>query len=173
MYDEIELHAYQTKAGAIIPMITASISLFFSSCLISVILRTRKKLSSTQNRILFSMSMCDAIGSASLAFSTLPLPKENLNCTFWKTLGNQTTCEIQGFFFIFGYVACPTYTISLSFYYLCVIKYGMKSDVMTRRVEPLLHFIPIFSGLLLAIIPFFTKSYNPLPVSTVVYTFSS
>lgn len=146
-------------SNGIIPMITGSISVISSITVIIMVLRSREKLSHIYHRLMVGFSTADIIVSAAMSLGTLPGPKGNVN-NAWKTLGSQSTCDAQGFFFMFGASSAPLYFLSLQIYYLCVIKYEISLDEY-KMVELFLHGVPFIVGLVCAIVPLATESINP------------
>jgi len=97
--------------------------------------------------------------SSGLSFSSLPTPIGTPDV--WKALGNQSTCNCQGLFIMFGGIAGPTYFLSLQIYYFCMIKYQTSTQTIRKNVEPYLHVTPILIGLIAAFVPLVTNSINP------------
>jgi len=124
-----------------------------------MILRSRAKLSNSYHRIMFGMSVTDIILSSALALSSLPAPIGTPDV--WKSLGNRSTCKAQGFFIMFGTTASPTYFLSLQIFYFFVIKYQSSRQNVKQKVEPFLHVAPILVGLISAVVPLVTNSFNP------------
>mmetsp|Transcript_17849 Transcript_17849/g.20337 ORF Transcript_17849/g.20337 Transcript_17849/m.20337 type:complete len:472 (-) Transcript_17849:278-1693(-) len=152
----------------LIPRITGSISATASSLIIYLILRSDKKLSSIYHRIMFGMSSADILGSVAIAFTTIPMPSDfpcedgdlfNTN----DGRGSIQTCNIQGFFLIVGINVMYAYNAMLCVYYACAIAFQMREKIIHKRVEPFLHSIPMFFGLVVAIPPLFLDLYNPGP----------
>lgn len=142
--------------NGIILVVTAPISVISSILIVVMILRSRVKLSNSYHRLMFGMSAIDIMHSSALSFSSLPAPIGTPDS--WITIGNQSTCSVQGFFVMFGIL--PYYFLSLQFYYLFMIKYQTSVDNM-KKVEPYLHGAPILLGLISASVSLFTDSMNP------------
>jgi len=147
-------------AYGIIPVVTGPISFISSSIIIIMVLRSRAKLNHIYHRLMIGFSTVDIFLSAAMSFSSLPGPQDNPNPKVWKSIGSQSTCDAQGFFFMLGSTSAPLYFLSLQIYYLCMIKYGMNNDEI-RKIEPFLHGVPILLGLISAIVPLATESMNP------------
>jgi len=124
-----------------------------------MILRSRAKLSNSYHRIMFGMSVTDIILSSALGLSSLPAPIGTPDV--WKSIGNRSTCKAQGFLIMFGSIAAPTYFLSLQMFYLCMIKYQSSRQNVRQKVEPFLHVAPILVGLIAAVVPLVTNSFNP------------
>lgn len=111
---------------------------------------------SQQNRLLVPMSVFDIIGSVALAFSTTPIPKGS-NCTY-GALGNQGTCVAQGIMYSIGLIV-PWYNAILCIYYVSVIKYNIKDNVLAKY-EPIMHFVAISVPLIVTVIAAANNLYN-------------
>jgi len=147
-----------TDAEAIIPLVTGPISLISSAIIIAMILRSKKGLSIIYHRILFGLSVVDILGAAGISAGSL-VSKGTTN--LWKSFGSTSTCNAQGFLAVFSFTAQPLYSCSLHIYFLCTIKYEMKTEDIQRRFEPFFHCIPILYGITGAIIALVTESINP------------
>ncbi|GAX15407.1 hypothetical protein FisN_8Lh297 [Fistulifera solaris] len=137
---------HQQRALAVIPKVTGNVSAFFSGLIIYTIVRNQNRRSRTYHRLLFGISCCDVSASLWLALSTWPVPKSS--GLLWA-IGNDTSCNVQGFFTQFG-IASSFYNASLSVYYVLVIRYGWKEHQL-RKVEPLLHTFPLLWATVTAI----------------------
>lgn len=126
---------------------TGSISAVSSITIIAMLLRSTKALSITYHRILLVLSIIDIVVSLGLA------PGRFL-------AGNQYTCLMQGILVIFGSTAGPLCNCSLQLYYLLVIRYKMKAEDMSKRVEPFLLLFPVMYGIIGAATCAFTQSIN-------------
>jgi len=147
-----------SNSNGIILLVTGPISVASSIIIVVMVLRSRGKLSISYHRLMFGMSVADINSSFALSFSSIPAPIGTSGC--WKALGNQSTCNAQGFFFMLGSTSGPCYFLSLQIYYLCMIKYQTSIEHI-RKLEPFLHGAPILLGLICAFVPIFTDSINP------------
>lgn len=66
---------------------------------------------------------------------------DQIQIIYWA-IGNDATCAAQGFFRQVGGIGTITYTLSLSIFYICIIKYNMREIDFQKKYEPYLHFIP-------------------------------
>ena len=126
---------------AVTPTITGSISCAASVTIILKILKSRTRLNCPYNRILFGMSVSDVVFSVASMCSTYTSPRSTPNV--WGAIGNETTCQIRGFLALLSITTTPFYNCALCIYYLCVVKYSMRDERFSRRIEPALHLIPI------------------------------
>ena len=130
----------QDVAAAVIPIISGSISVAGSVTLILVMVRSEKKVSTTYRRLIFGMSCMDIIFSIACLASTFPSPE---NQSIWISVGNISTCTIQGTMTYSGSVGTTMYNAMLSAYYMLTIAFNVREDVMVNRIEPYFHAIPI------------------------------
>jgi len=79
--------------------------------------------------------------SLSLALSTLPVPKGTMGVVF--AIGNQITCNFQGFVHIFGCVSFNFYLCGLTGYFLLAIRLEASDEIITKYYEPLVHVISV------------------------------
>jgi hypothetical protein len=146
----------QQKALALVPKVTGGASLLSSLVVISLLVRKRrrrrrqradgdatstgntKKTTPVYHRLLLGMAAADVSSSFWLSLSTWPIPKST--GILWA-VGNERTCTFQGFFTQFG-ISSPLYNVSLSVYYLLVIRYSWKEEDL-RKIEPWLHVLPV------------------------------
>ena len=154
----LTLSISHTKAIAIIPMITGALSILGSGAIIyKILLDRKKKITKVYHRLMLAMSCLDIIMSMSAALSTIPIPKDIPSV--WGNIGNETTCNIQGFTSVFGF-GVIFYNTSLSIYFLLCIRYGMTESKIGKTVEPAMHIISILYPLSCAIAGLYLKVYN-------------
>ena len=135
----------QQVALAIVPKITGSLSIMGSSYIIFDCvrgLRSGKRDRNTYRRLMVGISVVDITMSICFFLSTWPMPRGTPFT--YGARGNTQTCTAQGFFAQIG-VSSVMYTVSLSTYYLLVIRYGWPESRIVK-VEPFLHAIPLVFG---------------------------
>mmetsp|Transcript_25393 Transcript_25393/g.38815 ORF Transcript_25393/g.38815 Transcript_25393/m.38815 type:complete len:575 (+) Transcript_25393:331-2055(+) len=158
---------WETNYAALVPRFSGGSSAICSLLIIYVILRSHKKLSTTYHRIMASMSVTDFLASVAMTLTSLPMPKEmphekEYGFSWAGTrLGTTQTCNVQGFFFQFGFTATITYNTILCVYYVCSLVIQMSEKRIHRFVEPVFHAVAILFGLVSAIPPLFLELYNP------------
>jgi hypothetical protein len=133
-----------------VPRISASLSLFGSSMIIYDILRDRTKVGSVFHTLMVAMSLFDIIGSIAWAFSSLPIPVYEYGAPsgIYGAKGNEATCKTQGFFIQLGYTSI-FYNMSLSFYFMLVVRFGMKENQL-KKLQLWLYIPPLIVGFALA-----------------------
>jgi len=139
--------------GIVITIISASVSIIASALVIYIILRStvngqwmKGLRKSAYHRIMFGMNAADILQSTAIAFTTLPMPKDMIYSFKGVVIGNHTSCQVQGFFVVFGCFMGMMYNAALSIYYLCSINYNMMDQQFRKCLEPCLHVIDIFGG---------------------------
>jgi hypothetical protein len=158
---------WETDYAALIPRFTGGLSAISSALIIYIILRSQTRLSTIYHRIMFGMSLADICGSIAMSLTSLPMPsympKEEIFGYHWTgtRLGNEYTCNAQGFFAMFGMGCMYNYNGMLCMYYACAIFFTMCERDIKKYVEPIIHGYPVVIGLLLAVPPLFYKMYNP------------
>lgn len=152
--------ATKQKVLTWLPRVMAILSFLSSSFIIFDASSSQEKRERLQNQLLIALSLFDIFGSAAYAFTTLPIPENYTYGPVYGAKGNDASCTAQGFFIQIGTISAYT-NVSLSLYYLLVIKYGW-SESRVKKLRVYLFFVPILVGLSFAFagIPF----YDPLPL---------
>jgi len=157
----MSITAEQFAVLATIPMITGSLSVLGSSTIIFMVFGSREKLSTTYHRILFGMSSMDIIYSTASLLSTIPFPRDTPS--LWGLMyGNTATCTIQGLFLFSGNIGSNAYNCSLAMFYMLTIVYGVRDELMKKRIEPFFHAVPLVYIVGADIFLLIKKSFNPL-----------
>jgi hypothetical protein len=140
----------QKAALAWVPRISASLSLFGSSMIIYDIVRDPIKRGSVYHTLMLAMSVIDIFSSIAWGLSTLPIPEYEYGepSGIYGAKGNEKTCKTQGFFIQLGYTSL-FYNMSLSFYFLMVVRYGMKENQI-KKLQLWLHVPALVIGFALA-----------------------
>jgi hypothetical protein len=174
--DQLAKH-WETAFIHVAPTFSGSLSAISSALIIYVILRSETRLSSVYHRIMFGMSIADVLSSTAVALSTLPMPsympqEEELEYrwTAGTRLGNNSTCNAQGFFQTFGLITTYHYNSMLCLYYACAVAFAMKENNIKKYVEPVLHGLPIVYGLVPSLYFLFNGLYNPQMGNDLPYT---
>lgn len=148
----------QLNSLIIVPMVTGSTSFIASSTLIVSILRSTQKLSKIYRRFIFGLSAFDILQSLSQALSTTMMPKWT---KIWLAVGNDTSCDISAFLAVLGSCGSIVYSLSLTIYFLLVIKFDLKDRNISEKYEPFLHAFPIIYASTVSITIYATGNYNP------------
>ena len=138
-------------------MVSGSISFIASFTIIVMILMTAAKLETPLRRLIFGLSVSDAIASIAAVFTPFMMPAGPGGT---MASGNQGTCEAVAFFFHFGYTASALYSLSLCMYYLKIIRYNTRDRDFAKKIEPWLHGISIGYPLLRAIVNMAVGNFN-------------
>lgn len=99
-------------------------------------------------RILLGMSTFDVLCSASLCFSTAPIPAGTEGV--WGAKGTTQTCTASGFFnqFMLGSFL---YNLVLAIYYSLSGTYRMTDEDFARKYEPILHVLAVLATVGIAV----------------------
>ena len=140
---------------------TSVLSILGSSMIVIMILRGgREKLTMIHNRLLLGMSTVDMILSCAVAFSSAAIPR-TLKDFMYGAIGSYGTCSAQSFIILFGY-SVPLYNSMLCIYFLAVITFDVKDDILVKY-EPYMHGISIIFPSIVAIFSASSGILQPVP----------
>jgi len=134
----------QQKALAICPKVGALLSMggtvyIFLKIFASNRLNRPNRPEVVYNRLLLGLTIGDFAYALVAFFSTWPVPKDTIYSDYiWGEAGNQTTCDIQGFFHLWGALMAIVYMSSLSLYFLLIIRYKWALERL-QKIEPYMH----------------------------------
>jgi hypothetical protein len=128
---------------AVVPKLTALISIVCSSAIVRKVYKSPKKRKNVYHRILCGLSCFDIISSFVYFFGTWLVPANKVGGfgLVFGASGNDATCSLSGFFTQFA-VSSPLYNGTLAWYYLVSIYYNW-SDRKIHNIEKYFHIIPI------------------------------
>ena len=119
-------------------ILSATLSVFGSSLIMYMVLRSRQK--SSYKRILLGLCASDIVASIAFALRPFLVPADTSQ-RVWAS-GTDATCSFLGFLTQFSYCAV-WYNGMLSYYYLFTIRYGVSQKVFERRYEPCIHILSL------------------------------
>lgn len=140
-YQEELFAKWQQTLLIVIPYVTGPISFFSSATIAYVFVHDwSRKRHHLYHRLLFTMSVCDMIGSINFSFSGLYIPKEYQR---FASHGTIASCEVAGFLTQFS-VSMPLLNMFLCLFYMRVVCYGWQPPVFSnpptdRRSSRYLH----------------------------------
>jgi len=148
------------KKIMIISRSMASISVICSCYIITdLIIHRKKKLFANNvmtNRIIFGVSLYDLLYSFTVwILFSFPMRTG----TSLGSMGNITTCTIQGFFAQVAIIGSVSFNVSLSICYVLIVTYGWNSTRLMKMQHAFLT-APVLLSVILAIPPLFDNSYN-------------
>ena len=124
--------------------------------------RRNAMLKTMYNRIVLTISLMDIIGSLAVFMSTWPIPSDTLHDEWiYGNIGNQTTCNIQGYFIQSAALSAGSATAILCLYFMLVVRYNW-SERRLKKVEMGLRGVIVFN-FIISFIPLLGKGYNPIP----------
>eukprot|EP01083_Nonionella_stella_P279304 950201_1 len=131
-----------SRAGCSITTISGTLSALSSILIMSIILRTQSKLSSTYHLIMFFMSFWDTIGSIAVALTTIPMPSDvGMVYDFeFKSYGTVGTCEAQAAISGISTSLVLASNCAFNLFYLSTIRYHIAEERFRWRVLPLILF---------------------------------
>ena len=134
-----------------VPRVSAFLSIMGSLFIIWDALRDKIKRKSVYHTLMVAMSVFDIFGSTAWGLSSLPIPQYDVYgnpASVYGARGNDSTCTAQGFFIQLGYTSM-FYNMSLSFYYLMVIRYSLREH-QVNKYRVFIFLPPLIVGLALA-----------------------
>lgn len=148
----------QQKVLTVLSGFASVLSILGSSYIVFAIsLRIRKQNHNTRDRILLMMSIVDILFSFSIGLGPLPSPRYAVR--MWGAWGNTMSCAAQGFMIHLGVSVVPLYNSSLCIFFLLAVGYQMN-QVKIRRLEWLLHGVPLTFGLTTSFLGLAWKLFN-------------
>ena len=147
----------QQKVLALVPKFTSIPSIIGSLYIVQHVLRSSKRRQRTYHRLLAVMSIMDFIYAIKAFGSTWPNPAG----TGYLTMGNTETCEAAAVLGHGGSLSSAMYNGSLTLYYLLTIAFSWRLDQI-KRIEPLLHGLPLAIGWFTAFATIPMELMNPI-----------
>jgi len=141
----------------VLQKIPAILSVAGSTMIISSFLRSNKNRRNTQQRIVAAMSCIDLCASFTWLTTNLWIPRSYPD--FPLTVGNDLTCNIQGFI-LQANTSSILYNGCLSIYYLLVIKFNWKGRKV-EKIEILFHVVCVSFGIISASVATSLNLMNP------------
>ena len=129
-----------------------------SASIMVSILRSSVRLRVPYRRIVFGMSFFDILASMSWAVSSLPMPKTSGSMGAY---GNQGTCDAQGFFINVGITGSLMYSVTLGYYFDCIIRQNLRYEDFRKHREIWLHTVPTIANVALGIYCIADDLINP------------
>jgi hypothetical protein len=159
MASEAKFRAMQWTMVGVAPL-----SVMASTAILVCIFRHRKERRNTVfNRIMIGLSFHDLVSSFALSFGPIPMPRQY---GIPNSFGTIATCTAQGFL-ISLVNAAHVYAVSLSIYYLLVIRYNMREERIAKYVEPVFHLLAIGWGYGCTLYSLVIEIFNPAPTLAV------
>lgn len=176
-YLEIAEKLYSLQiCGASISLIASSTIVFVSRKSFLVVFSSdqtseidaRNKICTPYRRILIGISFADMLQSLSLLVGPIITPSDS---TPWGR-GNVASCETFGFFLLVASLAAPLYSVLLTFYFLCKIKYKMSNEKFQEMYEKRAYALIWLFVLLTSLAALCTGSINEIPTGSACHVSS-
>ena len=139
-----------TIALSVLQKVSCFLSMTGSLMIISQVARSQYNRSKPQQRLMLCLSVCDFNTSMSWMFTNLFMPP----------IGNQASCDAQGYILQANNTASFLYMCALQLQYLLTIKHGWR-ERQIRKIEPFMHGSPICFGLGTATASLALLLFNP------------
>lgn len=143
---------------AIIPKISASLSLLLSIYVATRIIRDSDKRALVYHRIVLVIALHSIPLSLAFFVGTWAEPRYTEKVQW--AIGTITTCTVQGFFIMLGINNIEMYFSSLSLYSVIAVHNNFDQQIL-RRFEALLYFIVTIISSFLSIMPVTEQMLNP------------
>ncbi len=148
-----------SKPQAIIRGVGGITSVISSSTLIWMILKSSKGLSTVQHRLLLGLSISDILSSVGYSTFNMMAPAD-VSYFVWNAMGNQATCNVQGFLMFTGTYGGLFYNSTLNLYYLAVVRFEKNEEYIRTKIEPFLHGVPIVVTLIFSLTMLVKEHFN-------------
>jgi hypothetical protein len=157
--EEVEawLNSSERRAIEIIARSVGIFTVLGAGYIIQDITKDAERRKRTKNRIMLVMSICDLMTAfCGSVIGTTMVPE-------WTgvpgAMGNQLTCDIQGFFAYASGLASGMFNVSLALCYLLMVRHKY-SDERLHGLEPYFLYTPLVLSIMLAIPGFPFRIYN-------------
>ena len=151
------LHSSKVKTIILLSRSAGTLGLLGSIYIIQDVLKDSRRRKPTKNRIILLMSICDFLSSISGPILGPVMGPKEVGAP--GSIGNTTTCTIQGFMILSTVTSSAYYNVTLALCYLLMVRFEFSDDRL-RKLEPYFLFVPICMGLLVAFPAFFVDVYN-------------
>lgn len=121
-----------------LPIPGALLSIVGSALILDMICREKKQ--TPYRRLLFAMSMCDILSSATFVLFPILVPTETSHWIY--AIGNETTCNLLGTMLQISF-SNFWYAGMLSVYFVISIALEWRSRTIAVYVEPLMHLLAL------------------------------
>ena len=139
---------------------SASLSLLASSAIAIAIFRSDDGLSSPYRRIILGLSLSDILQSIAVLTGPFAVPSFTPTPIAQWAIGNNASCQTNGFLFNFASISTPLYMFGLCLYTVLKIKTNITDERFARTVEKPLHWFIVLSSGSIAVAGIITKSVN-------------
>ena len=154
---EDKLDSSGHRALVIVLRIAGTLSVLGACYIIEDIVKDAARRKATKNRIMVLMSACDFLNQfLNSVIGPAMVPK---GIGVPGAVGNQFTCDIQGFLAYVTGAASGLYNVSLAICYLLMVRYR-NTDEQLRKLEPYFLYSPIIMCLLMSIAGLPCQIYN-------------
>ena len=149
-YTGRELGTYHTfimdsESIIISQVVSASVSTVASASIVLGSLRAGE-LTSPYRRIIFGLSMSDILQSLALVTGPFAVPSSTPTLVAQWAVGNNASCQTNGFLFNLGSMGTPLYMFGLCLYTVLKIKKFMTDERFEKSIERPMHLLIVLSS---------------------------
>ena len=137
--------------------IAGTLSVLGAGYIIQDIVKNAARRKATKNQIILFMSACDFLNQFFYSVIGPAMVPKGIGVP--GAVGNQFTCDIQGFLAYVTGAASGLYNVSLAICYLLMVRYR-NTDEQLRKLEPYFSYPPIIMCLLMSIAGLPCQIYN-------------
>ena len=153
-WEPIILFIMDSESIIISQVVSASVSAVASASIVLGSLRAGG-LTSPYSRIIFGLSMSDILQSLALVTGPFAVPSSTPTSVAQWAIGNNASCQTNGFLFNLGSMGTPLYMFGICLYTVLKIKKNMTDERFEQSIERPMHllivlssFVPPFVGII-------------------------
>ena len=161
-FPDLILNSNQIRSIIIILRCSGALSVIGSMSMIYDIIKSGNLRSQCRLRLLSGMSIFDILSSSAFFCASWPTPQTVVSKRYdLEAFGSVNICQAQGFFLTL-LIGSLCYSLSLTVYYVLVVKYGKSEEWLKEKVEPWMHAFSIGYGTIvpLILLPFGFDAYR-------------
>lgn len=143
-------------ATVVLYTFTSLLSIYGSVSIIVIIIK-KKAWNYLFQRIVLGLSVADIVATTAAILQPFLVPSST-GLKF--AIGNQGTCTMVGFFFIFALTA-NIYSAELSLFYMVTVSYHWSAAKASKILEPWVHLVPWVPPIILGSFGLFYGAFNP------------
>jgi hypothetical protein len=158
---ETWLNSSERRFLVIVVKVVGILTILGAGYIIQDIAKDAARRKPTKNRIMLFMSSCDFLNAFVTSVIGKAMVPKGIGIGVSGAVGNQLTCDVQGFLTFVTGAASALYNVSLALCYLLTVRYEY-SDERLRVLEPYFLYLPIIVCLVIAItgLPFGIYNFN-------------
>lgn len=141
---------------------SSTFSFLSSLVIICIIFRSYAGATTTFDRMFVGLCGSLVISTFWMMLATAPVPS-NTRLFIWNPMGNQNSCNAQGFFLYIGILTSALYIIAMAIYGIGVMNYNKDIAHEGSRLRKLFIGAPLFISIIFAVIVLSLGAYDESP----------